>query len=456
MSTRLYPILRCAPPKAETSALAEELVSNVMRAPARDTTALAVGSAANGILAYVFYVLATRHLGAEVAAPVSILWTYWSFAAAALTFPIQHWIARSLAAHRGDGAVRQALPMVIALVLVASLAVGLLAWLGRDALFHRGDAWFPALVAWVTVGSGLVGVARGSLSARNRFHSVGLLLAAENALRCGGAVLLIVAGVPSSVGFGICLAAGSLVVLLWPSALRFTPDSQRQGAESPLGLLGGAAGGQVVGQAIMTGGPVALALSGGTAVEVTALFAGLALFRAPYTLAVGLVSQLTGRLTRAVIEGRQAALRKVRISIVVAAPASAVAAGAVGSVAGPLLVRLVFGPQVRLGELPAALIAVGSALAMANLVLTIVIIAEGRGGALTRAWIIGATGGAACFWLAGAAPLGRVCWAFAAAEAVAFASLLVVEAGGSARMAAPPAGGPPPGTVSGVALGGGQ
>jgi len=29
---------------------------------------------------------------------------------------------------------------------------------------------------------------------------------------------------------------------------------------------------------------------------VTALFAALALFRAPYTLALGLVSQLTGRL----------------------------------------------------------------------------------------------------------------------------------------------------------------
>ena len=46
-----------------------------------------------------------------------------------------------------------------------------------------------------------------------------------------------------------------------------------------------------------------LAAVGGAPGEVTALFAGLALFRAPYTLALGLVSALTGRLTRLVVAG---------------------------------------------------------------------------------------------------------------------------------------------------------
>lgn len=407
-----------------------------MRARGGDTTALALGAAANGVLAYVFFVLATRHLGAETAAPVSILWTYWSFAAAALTFPIQHWITRSVAARGGSGGVRQALPRVTALVLVSALAVGLLSWLGRDPLFQRDDVWFPALVAWVTVGSGFVGVVRGGLSAQNRFRSVGLALAAENGLRCGAAVLLVVADVRSSVGFGVCLAAGSLVGLLWPSCLRFARDGNSETVASPIGFLGNAAGGQLLSQAILTGGPVVLALSGGTAAEVTALFAGLALFRAPYTLAIGLVSQLTGRLTRAVVEDRRRMLQKLRAGIFFATGLSALVAGGVGAVAGPFLVRFIFGSQVRIGELPSSLIAIGSALALANLLLTVLIIAHGRSGALTIAWAIAVAAGAAVLSLAGDSPLSRVCWAFAAAELTAFVALLVAEVSRSARLAA--------------------
>ena len=59
------------------------------------TTVLAAGALTSGILAYGFFAVSTRALGAELAAPVSVLWTYWSFSAACLTFPLQHWIART-------------------------------------------------------------------------------------------------------------------------------------------------------------------------------------------------------------------------------------------------------------------------------------------------------------------------------------------------------------------------
>ncbi|MBA2463514.1 MAG: hypothetical protein H0V42_00860, partial [Nocardioidaceae bacterium] len=68
------------------------------------TSALAAGSIVSGLLAYLFFALVTRGLGAEPAAPVSVLWSYWGFAAAGVTFPVQHWIARSVAAG-GEGAV---------------------------------------------------------------------------------------------------------------------------------------------------------------------------------------------------------------------------------------------------------------------------------------------------------------------------------------------------------------
>ncbi|MBA2558790.1 MAG: hypothetical protein H0V07_02710 [Propionibacteriales bacterium] len=379
--------------------------------------------------------LATRALGSAAAAPVSVLWTYWSFAAASLTFPLQHWIAQSVAAHRSEGRVHDAMPRVAAAVVVAAIASGVLAWFGREPLFHRGDAWFPLLVAWVTLGSGLIGVVRGGLSARRRFMDVAWALVAENALRCLAATALILAGSNAPLGFGICLAVGSLIAVFWPSSLRFSADERDVGAESPLAFLGAAAGGQLIGQAILTGGPVLLALSGGSAEAVTVLFAVLALFRAPYTLGLGLVSQLTGRLTTLVVEGEKVALHRVRVLMNVSTLVVVVVAGAIGALTGPVLLPLIFGTDVEIAWLPSTLVAIGSALAVANLVRTVSIMAQSRSHAVARAWIVASLGGGLAFLAISDSPLARVCWVFVAAESVAFLALVLEELRGSAKLA---------------------
>ena len=126
----------------------------------RQTVALAGGAAVSGLMAYAVFAVTTRALGADAAAPVSVLWTWWGFAGAAFTFPLQHWVTRTVSAH-GEGAVRVALPRVGLAVLAVSVVTGGLAWLARDALFHRSDAWFPLMVLLVTFGSSLIGLARG-------------------------------------------------------------------------------------------------------------------------------------------------------------------------------------------------------------------------------------------------------------------------------------------------------
>src|SRR5262249_54546862 len=151
-----------------------------------------------------------------------------------------------------------------------------------EQLFHSDAIWFPLLVMIVTLGSGFIGIVRGGLSARHQFVSVAAALVAENAVRCLAAGVLIVFDVTSPVAFGACLAGGALVGLFWPRSFRFSREQGKPTVESALRFIGGAAGGQLIGQAVLTGGPVVLALSGGSAAEVTALFAGLALFRAPY------------------------------------------------------------------------------------------------------------------------------------------------------------------------------
>jgi O-antigen/teichoic acid export membrane protein len=389
------------------------------RAPA----ALAAGSVASGLLAYVLFALVTRGLGAEAAAPVSVLWTQWAFAGAAFTFPLQHWITRSVVAGR-EGDVRRAAGRVAGLVVAAALALGLLAWLLRDRLFHRDDAWFPVLVVLVTLGSAAVGVVRGGLAGRGRFAAVAWSLVAENALRCllvGG---LLLAGEHDPVVHGLALVAGGLVAL-WPSAWRFAAAGA-DGA-SALAFLGGAASGQLVAQAVLTGGPVLLALLGGSPVEVTAMFAALALFRAPYMVVLGTLPQVTQRVTADLVSGRVDHLRSLMRGLAVVTVLGVPAAGAFGALLGPWLLRLVFGSSVEVGPALAAVLAAGCTLAVANVVLMVTALAGDRplhvGAAWAGAVLVGAV---AVVALGDVAVVSRTATAFLVTEVAAAAALVIV------------------------------
>jgi O-antigen/teichoic acid export membrane protein len=388
-----------------------------VRASARGPAALAVGSAVTGVLAYVFFALVTRAIGAREAAGVSVLWTWWSFAAAGLTFPLQHWIVRSVAAAgTSEGGVRAALPKVAGMVGGLSLLTAVLSWLLREQLFHDGGVSFPVLVGVVTLGSAFIGVVRGLLTARDRLVAVGWALVAENGLRCLLAGGLLLAGAEDALGYAVALAAGQLVGLLWPRAAMARGPAR---PEAWFCFLGGAAAGQLIGQAVLTGGPVALTLMGGRAAEVTALFAALALFRLPYTLALGAVPPLTGVFTRMGAQGRIRQLRRAFGGILAGTLVAALLAAVVAQLVGPWLLRLVFGSTVRLTGEVCALVAAGSAFALGCLLLSLMAMARERSVLLLRAWGIGAATAAVVLALGPGAPLTSVAMAFVAAEAVA-------------------------------------
>jgi O-antigen/teichoic acid export membrane protein len=391
----------------------------------RGATALALGSAVSGLLAYVFFALVTRALGAEAAAPVAVLWTYWSFAAAALTFPIQHWTVRAVVAAGGEGPVRQAVPPIAALTLAVALLAGGATWAIRNDLFHR-DGWsFPLLVVAVTVGSAFLGVVRGILTVRDRLAAVGLILVAENAVRCVLAAVLIAGDVTASRYYGLALAAGQLVGFGWPSTLRLG----RTGATSQgwLRFIAGASGGQLISQTVLTGGPVALALLGGTPAQVTGLFVALALFRAPYTLALGVVSPATGILTRLVVAEDHAAIRRVLAGFVAATALGAALAAAIGWFVGPALLQLVFGASIDVSAQVCLLTAVGSALSLGTLLLSLVAMAHDRSHTTLRSWTVAAVAAAVTLAVGPGTPLTTVTVAFLVAQLVAFVTLLTEQ-----------------------------
>jgi hypothetical protein len=281
---------------------------------------------------------------------------------------------------------------------------------------------------------------RGTLSARGRLDAVGASLTVENALRCLASGALVVGGVDSPGAYGVCLVAGYLVVLCWPSSLRFGRDGSPPEPGSPMAVIGGVGLGQLVAQAVLTGGPVLLAVAGGAAHEVTSLFAGLALFRAPYTLALGLVAALTGWLTTRVVQERWDELRRFRILVVVSAVVGSAVGGPLAGLVGPTVMSAVFGEDIRLPGHLAAVVAVGNVVAMANLVLTILVVARGNATSLVRGWCLGLVPGAAYFALGSGTALERTCWAFLVVEVAVFAWLVVEDVLAGRRSAGLPAG----------------
>jgi O-antigen/teichoic acid export membrane protein len=380
----------------------------------------------SGVLAYVFFALVTRALDAEAAAPVAVLWSYWSFAAAALTFPLQHWIVRVVAASGGlEGPVRQAMRSIPAIALGAAVLAGLIGWVARDALFHDPGWQFPMLVVLVTLGSAFLGLVRGILTARHRLMAVGLALVGENALRCVVAAALMASDVTAARYYGLALAAGQLIGFAWPATLRLGREGPRD--QSWVAFVAGASGGQVIAQVLLTGGPIALAFLGGAPAEVTGIFAALALFRAPYTLALGAVSPATGALTRLVVAEERETIRRLVGGLVGLTLLGVGVAAAIGALAGPALLHLVFGASVDVEPWVCLLIAVGCTLSLGALALSLVAMAHNRAHVILRSWLAAAATAGIVLVVGPGSPLSTVTIAFLAAEAVGFAALLATE-----------------------------
>ncbi len=390
----------------------------------RDATALAGASAASGLLAYLVFAITTRTLGAHQAAAVSVLWTLWSFATAGLTFPIQHWLTQVAASGGGLASAGRALPRMAGAVIGASAALAGVAYLLREDLFHRGGVSFPAMTFVLVTTCALVGVSRGVLTAEHRYGAVAMSIGLENGIRALLVGALATLGTTSAPVYGAAIVAGNAVALIWPHAL--TPRHGGEMRRGTLRHLAGSSASQLLSQLVLTGGPVLLALAGGRPNHVTALFAAMALLRAPHVLALGLVSTLTGRVARLVADGRVESLVRFRRTLVAGSAAAAFAAAAGGALVLPWLVQVVFGGDVRIEALPSAVLASATVLAVANLLISVVVIAHASTEISSCAWAAGLAAAAPVLAL-GPANLLVICLTFLVAEFVAFLGLLTID-----------------------------
>ncbi|HKA68436.1 MAG TPA: hypothetical protein VKG85_04865 [Actinomycetes bacterium] len=393
----------------------------------RDSGALAAGSVVAGLLAYGSFALTTHSLGAEGAAPVSILWSYWTAVAAVLTFTLQHWTIRTLAHDRHEGTVARSLPTIAIMAAVLAGLAGLVAYVFREALFGDPGIIFPVLVAVITVGSMFIGLVRGALVGRHRYGATAASLVGENAVRLILAVAVAVTG-GGSVAFGVALACGPVIGLVWVRSLRFdrTPAAAPVSESgSVLAMVSETAGGSLISQVVLTSAPVVLAAVGGAPDQVTSLFVALAVWRAPYVVALGVTPKLTGGLTRLAVNRQVKQLARFRILTMAGVAGVAAVAVLVGLTLFQPLLHVAFGSDIGLPNWALAATGVGTAIAIGNLVLLLLMLAFGRSRQATAAWAVAVAVAAGWLGLSSAlAPTSRVVAAFVIAEASAFILLL--------------------------------
>lgn len=206
---------------------------------ATDSTSLVLGSAVNGLAAYAFVAVGTRAYGAEVFAPVSVIWTFWALSVAAFTFPVQHWIIRVVEVEGGDASVRRTLPRLAAVAGVVAMLMLAVAFPLRQRLFGTPSLWWPVLVPIVSVGSAVVGYGRGPDGALAA--SIGVLIVAAN-FWLAGIILSRSARISLSLYhaaalFGFFLRLGFIMATMFAVAQVFDLDKVALGVSAVISYL---------------------------------------------------------------------------------------------------------------------------------------------------------------------------------------------------------------------------
>ena len=135
------------------------------------------------------------------------------------------------------------------------------------------------------------------------------------------------------------------------------------------------------------------------------------------------------------VERNQAALRQLRWVVLAVLALASVPVAGLAAWLGPDVLALIFGKDVVLGRVPMLLIALGTLLAMANLVFTLMVMAQNRALAVARSWLIGVAAIAPVLLLTSYEPLERTCVAFLVAEGAAFVALVLEETSGTRNLA---------------------
>lgn len=393
-------ILRASPSRGNGTTLRARSIAT--RLPTQNplpegTLPVGSGLVVLGLTAYAFFVVAARALGPEKYSSLSVLWTLVFFAAPGFFFPLEQEVGRAVSARRavGEGGgpvIRRAILAGAAIAVVLALVVLAALRPVRDELFDGSTLLLLSLLLALPAYAA-THLTRGVLSGNDRFPSYGILLAGEGLLRVLAAVVLAIAGV-TAVG-----AYGLLVALAPIAAIAFVLLRERSladpGPEAPWTEISGAIGwllaGAVLAQGFVNASvPVVKLLAADSEAAIAGQFqAGLIVSRVPLFLFQAVQAALLPKLAGLAAAGRLADFRTGLRRLVVAVVLIAVVATAGAFAVGPMVLRLLFGPQFDLlGHRDLGLLAAASGIYMLALALSQALIALSGHARAAFGWLV--------------------------------------------------------------------
>ncbi len=345
----------------------------------------------SGLLVNAYLAIVARNLTPAEYGYFGAFWSLSLLIGFGAFLPIEQELARLSPGSAARAATRVALGLAgIELLLVVAASPFLLAPLG-------GEPWtVVALAALCLVSAGQF-LVRGALIGSGRLAWHGGLLVVDTALRVLFALGLGHAVVTGSAGFAWTLVAAIAVAHLPVLfAVRRGPGGVPTSdfLRSVLPLLFGS----LCAQVLLNGIPVVVAATATDSDTAGRFLAAFLLVRVPLFVAVPLQTALLPSLTRLSGEGGRAlvrALAKLTALLAVSGAVGAVLAG----LAGPWLVRLVFGDSYVLAGGDLVLMAIGVVAHLGLIITTQALVAAALHGKVALAWLVGIAGAAAVFAL---------------------------------------------------------
>jgi O-antigen/teichoic acid export membrane protein len=395
-----------------------------------------LGASVAGAGAYLFQMLGARTLGDEAYAPIGVLWTLHYLLITIFLYGIETFVTREVALRPDRDRLPRSLLRKLSLLLAgATPLAALVAWASAGVLFP-GVEVLALVVGAMVATHGMFFVFRGLLAGSSRFRGYGIVTGVESLSRLAlaGVVALLL---PTTVAFSWTIPAGGLVAASAWFFVSRTPltDEEREARTAARREATGAGrfllvttSANAAAQLLLAGGPLALAIMGASARDISVFFVTITAARVPIVLAFGgVLSRVLPAFTARRAVGGPGALNAVALGIAGAAAGLGVIAGAAGAWLGPPIIGLLFGGDFT----PSPLLAGGAGatvlLASGGLLLNQVLVAQRAERRQLAPWYAGLGTALVAIAVLSGPLIDRVTIAVVVGEAVAVAALLAAS-----------------------------
>jgi hypothetical protein len=352
--------------------------------PWRDRGVVVVGSSVAGIGAFVFVLLATRSLGLDGFHPISQLWTVWAIAVAVVTFSTQVVTVRREATVVASSSSRVAefVPLIFLLAVVVPTL-----FLFRERIFDDTSFFWPVAGSLIPIGSFATGRARGWLAVHGSAPQLAAVIGGENAVRCVIGVILAILGAGAG-WYALAILAGYSVAFIGLGRIRSVRPRDRSHTAPSDGLLPTAASiAGICDHILLVAAPTVLAASSGDSVVVSAMFVAMAVYRAPYQFALGLVPSLTRSFVERMPHWQPGERRRLTIQTLGWAMLATAVAGVVAAGLGESLIAPIFASQGILDAVDHGLAGALTVVATGALVASVALLVLNRSKLIMSVWL---------------------------------------------------------------------